>query len=701
MGSEDGVKKRHKHKEKKKKDKKSKRKSKHKERKHKKEDACPDPQASCSQSDGDQKETMGLPSEAGPSVETSNAGDVGKSSQPSMAREEWMMGPMARPHAVQKDSENVEGSKVEDKGWGVALDAAKKSKEAKDSSEPLPVVGDGGASWRLKALKRMRMRAENEGKSLQDIAESRGLDLDKLAEAATRTHAAHTMAHLSSAKDRARRYQQGVEKEGGKKRQPHYLDDIKSDRGRMKVPRVDERLSWNRDRRSDSNKPRNPLLKEAEFARDEHRKHRVEEKDGKSAQLEKVEVPRQQTQPLGGERPSSGGQDGNVSAAALLRAQLTGKSAPSKKRGAVSDDVVNLPLVDSHGRAVRGAFGRDGTEVAPRNPRSKTDNFHQDGSRKRYFDDDDDVDLKTLVKRSRYGDDTIDMDRAMAESVMRNKRYKEGEFDADAEYDFDAGIDLHRHRKPDKRHGHDKQKELHKRAQINDFKRLNVVEEECTLCFSCPKRPKHLVVSIATSAYLRLPSRGRLVPGHCMIVPVEHCPSSCQVDENVWTEMRNFKKALIQMFHSQGKHVLFLETVMHLDDFKRHAVVECIPVPPDVMHKAPLYFKKGIDDATGDWDQHHHKRCISTKEKGLRGTIPNNFPYFHVEFGIADGFVHVIDDESKFDEDFGRKVLCGLLKLPAETFHRKSRSQGTVVEGDWVREFQAMWAEYDWTLALQ
>lgn len=65
----------------------------------------------------------------------------------------------------------------------------------------------------------------------------------------------------------------------------------------------------------------------------------------------------------------------------------------------------------------------------------------------------------------------------------------------------------------------------------------------------------------------------------------------------------------------QDKQVLFLETALQLRDFNQHAAIHCIPVSPQVMSKAPLYFKNAIDDATEDWAQHHHKRCISTKEK--------------------------------------------------------------------------------------
>ena len=69
-------------------------------------------------------------------------------------------------------------------------------------------------------------------------------------------------------------------------------------------------------------------------------------------------------------------------------------------------------------------------------------------------------------------------------------------------------------------------------------------------------------------------------------------------------------------------------------------------------------------------------KCIKVFEvtllclQGLRGSIPANFPYFHVEFNLTKGFVHVIDDEAKFDPQFGRSIMIGLLDLPAEDMHR-------------------------------
>lgn len=45
--------------------------------------------------------------------------------------------------------------------------------------------------------------------------------------------------------------------------------------------------------------------------------------------------------------------------------------------------------------------------------------------------------------------------------------------------------------------------------------------------------------------------RGRLVDGHSIIVPTEHVASTRQVDEHIWTELRNFKKCVLQMYMAQ------------------------------------------------------------------------------------------------------------------------------------------------------
>ena len=80
-------------------------------------------------------------------------------------------------------------------------------------------VGDGGASWRRKALKRMQERSQMEDKSLEQIAEERGVNLDRLKQdvrsASSRRNRGATSHRFSN--------------------RP-YLDDIHSHRREMKKP---------------------------------------------------------------------------------------------------------------------------------------------------------------------------------------------------------------------------------------------------------------------------------------------------------------------------------------------------------------------------------------------------------------------------------------------------------------------------------
>lgn len=73
---------------------------------------------------------------------------------------------------------------------------------------------------------------------------------------------------------------------------------------------------------------------------------------------------------------------------------------------------------------------------------------------------------------------------------------------------------------------------------------------------------------------------------------LQHESASRSVDDNVWEELRNFKKCLIKMFQEQKKEVLFIETVTNLAKQQRHCLIECIPLPSDAAEEAPIYFKQ-------------------------------------------------------------------------------------------------------------
>ena len=73
---------------------------------------------------------------------------------------------------------------------------------------------------------------------------------------------------------------------------------------------------------------------------------------------------------------------------------------------------------------------------------------------------------------------------------------------------------------------------------------------------------------------------------------MQHELAARTVENNVWEEIRNFKKCLIMMFAKQGRDVVFLETVLGLAQQRRHCLIDCVPLPQQIAKQAPLYFKK-------------------------------------------------------------------------------------------------------------
>merc|ERR1712055_312294 len=84
----------------------------------------------------------------------------------------------------------------------------------------------------------------------------------------------------------------------------------------------------------------------------------------------------------------------------------------------------------------------------------------------------------------------------------------------------------------------------------------------CSFCFGSARCNKHLIVSMGKSVYLALPERASLVEGHCLIVPMSHIKAGTAMDEDVWSEVQDFRRALVKMFAANGEDCIFMETAM-------------------------------------------------------------------------------------------------------------------------------------------
>lgn len=142
-----------------------------------------------------------------------------------------------------------------------------------------------------------------------------------------------------------------------------------------------------------------------------------------------------------------------------------------------------------------------------------------------------------------------------------------------------------------------------------DYKRTQKALAACQFCYgeddSPPKAP---ILAMGTRAYLSCTLTEELLPGHCLIVPIQHHLTMLEADDDVWDEVRvcivlsdfrqvtqlqcsqNFMKSLMKMFAEEDKGVIFYETVISLK-WQKHTCIECVPLPWAQYDIIPQFFK--------------------------------------------------------------------------------------------------------------
>ncbi|XP_077239241.1 cwfJ-like family protein [Tasmannia lanceolata] len=551
------------------------------------------------------------------------------------------------------------------------------------------VVGDGGASWRLKALKRAQEQAAREGRKLDEVVEERWGSLGQLAVSVASRSAAPSHAHLRAIKDRKRGLIEesetgaedkinATEKVLGNNRE--YLRGVSLRHPEMRKPKVHDSLSWRTRKGQHMSVEDSQLISAAasslnKYSNDgnfmrEFNPHLNNDADGSTSSRPNFERNKHMEPDLVSSITNNPSEGCAVSKPVFSANQLAAK-------------VLQLRMKGKHEEAEK-LMKEVETTTVEQNTRAKALSQGSERSKIRF---------SGREVPSHQNKKEEDADMHLAGKIVQNKQYSiSGR--ADDEYDYD---DVPRRKKNRKKEGLSENKANEKNYIGN---RLLTQQERCQFCFENPTRPRHLVVSIANFTYLMLPQWQPVVEGHCCILPMHHESSTRTVDNNVWEEIRNFKKCLLMMFAKQDKDVVFLETVMGLAHQRRHCLIECIPLPCEIANEGPLYFKKAIDEAEDEWSQHNAKKLIDTSVKGLRASIPKDFPYFHVEFGLNKGFVHVIDDETQFKSSLGLNVIRGMLRLPEEDMYRRRKQESMETQKQAVASFVREWGPFDWTKQL-
>lgn len=385
----------------------------------------------------------------------------------------------------------------------------------------------------------------------------------------------------------------------------------------------------------------------------------------------------------------------NVLAAKLVKAEIMGNTklvaelkeklekARANQRSSISGtEQVLLTRTDSKGysRPVTLNTENDDERSASNKNKKRKMETHSGGDRIRYFADDDKYNLKQMFENEKF---TSVEDQNRQFMQLAGKISKNDDLD-------DVFTDKIRRKESDA-----KIEQRNKDKAIQEHKRTTESLDNCRLCLQSTGMPKHLMISMSETFYLSLPPQEPLTDGHCMLIPIRHVPCGTQLDENEWSDLLNFRKALVKMFAANDEDVIFFETAIHLNRFP-HMFLNCVPMPKEQGDLAPIYFKKAIDESETEWAS--NKKLVSLKDRDVRRAVPKGLPYFCVSFGMEEGYAHVIEDYRLFPNNFAEEIVGGMLDLHHSKW-RKPKKQSFEEQSKRVVEFSKKWKDFDFTVS--
>ncbi|WFD43472.1 Pre-mRNA-splicing factor cwf19 [Malassezia psittaci] len=312
--------------------------------------------------------------------------------------------------------------------------------------------------------------------------------------------------------------------------------------------------------------------------------------------------------------------------ASSLRAELEHAKQRHSSSLSTSPKVETLPVIDGYGHMYDLGSGSSAVTDAAK-PRLKR--------RRDMNDQAEDASLSELVHEEKIGAGQpaqTSMDAAFAQQIASDHG-----FENDLDYVDDEAQRFARKKMRDDA--------MKRQFALQDFARTKRALDECSFCWQDEGRmpPRANIVSNGTCVYLALPDREPLVDGHCWIVPMQHHVSSLDVDEDGWTEIRNFMKCLIRMAASRGQTMVFFETVLSLRQ-QKHTYIEAVPIPNDVFAELPAYFKTALSEVESEWADHTQILYFS-EQRPFQRSMVSRLPYFMIQWDYKGqrGYGHVIE----------------------------------------------------------
>ena len=85
---------------------------------------------------------------------------------------------------------------------------------------------------------------------------------------------------------------------------------------------------------------------------------------------------------------------------------------------------------------------------------------------------------------------------------------------------------------------------------------------------------------------------------------------------------------------------------------------------------------------------------VKIDQNGIRRAVPKGLPYFHVDFGLQNGFAHVIEDELEFPKNFAQGIIGGMLDVEPRVW-RQPKREPFESQKKKVLAFGAQWKDFD------
>lgn len=381
---------------------------------------------------------------------------------------------------------------------------------------------------------------------------------------------------------------------------------------------------------------------------------------------------------------------GNMELARKLRQQISKSEAvePKPSIKSQSHEVIEHPASSRESESIllTKIDPRSGLMYPVKNRKEAEGDKNDPSKSKKKRRNAEDYSIKDLLEMEKFtsAEDQLAMFGATSSKVLSSEK-------TDDSFTVDDLVESKMEKK--KKTRDDQTKNIDFDKAVKEHQRLEQTLDSCTFCIDSRKLQRHLIVALGLKTYVSVPPTAPLVPLQCSIVAMAHVSSCLQMDEDVFDEMKIWRKGLVAMYRERDLDVVFIETVKNVQH-QPHTHIECYPVPLEVGDTAPMFFKKAILECEEEWAQ--NKKIIELNKKELRKSIPKGFSYFAVDFGLQPGYAHVIENEAKFPAFFGQEVIGGMLDLDQKLWRRPAM-QSLKEQTKRVDLLKESWDPFDWT----